>query len=170
MRTFLAALVSSLAALAVQPLVLFVWAFIPFLVLGAELPWDQAGLMCLMAVLFAIPFVVLIGIPSALLLQRAGRLKWWPLALIGAAAGAVFAGWSGPGGDAGFSSGGNWYGKPVDFVVNGEPTFYGWLSYLQSVAAFALHGLAGATAFFHSWVCSMGPNNSFKPNPLRGSA
>jgi hypothetical protein len=170
MRTFLAALVSFLAAVAIQPVVLFCWALIPYLVLGADLPWDQVGLMCLMAAIFSIPFVLLLGVPLTLLLQRSGHLKWWPLALAGAAAGAIFAGWSGPGSDPGFSSGGNWYGKPVDFVVNGEPTFYGWLSYLRSVAAFALHGLAGATAFYLVWVRSMGPNNSFKPNPLRGSA
>ena len=170
MRNIIAVMTSVLAALAVQPLVLFLWAFIPLLLQGAELPWNQVGVMCLMAMLFAAPFIVVLGIPSALLLQRSGRLKWWPLALIGTVAGMIFVAWSGPGSDSGFSSGGNWYGKHVDFVVNGKPTLYGWLSYLQSVVAFGLHGLAGATAFYFSWVHSLGPNNSFKPRPLRGSA
>lgn len=170
MKTLVAALASSLAALAVQPVVLFCWALLPLVVQGAELPWEQVGFMSLMAVTFAVPFVLLLGIPLTLLLQRLGRLKWWPLAIVGLLAGAIFAGWSGPGGDSGFSSGGNWYGKPVDFVVDGEPTLYGWLSYLQSVAGFGLHGLAGATAFYLVWARWMGPNNSFKPKPLRGSA
>jgi hypothetical protein len=170
MKTLLAALVSSLAALAVQPVVLFSWALLPPMAQGAELPWDQVGFMLLMAVVFAVPFVVLLGIPLTLLLQRIGYLKWWCLAAVGALAGAIFAGWSGPGGDPGFSSGGNWYGRSVDFVVNGKPTLYGWLSYVQSVAAFAFHGLAGATAFFIVWVRRMGPNNSFKPMPLRDTA
>ena len=170
MKTFLAILASSAAALAVQPLVLLLWAVFPYILLGAELPWAQVGLMCLIAVLYAVPFVIFLGVPLTLLLHRIGRLKWWPLALVGATAGAVFIGWNGPGGGAGFSSGGNWYGKYVDFIVDGKPTFYGWLSYLQSVASFALHGLAGATAYYLVWVRRMGPNNSPNTAPLRGAA
>jgi hypothetical protein len=170
MRIVVTALLSSLAAIAIQPVVLFCWALLPLVIQGADLPWDQVGLVCLLAVVFAIPFVLLLGVPLTLLLHRIGRLRWRLLAIAGAIAGAIFAGWSGPGGDAGFSSGGNWYGRPVDFVVNGEPTLYGWLSYMQSVAAFALHGLAGATAFFLVWARRMGPNSSLKSMPLRGAA
>lgn len=124
--------------------------------------------MCLMAILYAVPFVLFLGIPLTLVLQRIERLKWWPLGLIGATAGGVFAGSAGPGGGEGFSSGGNWYGKYVDFIIDGDPTIYGWLSYLQSVGAFALHGLVGASAFYLVWVHC--PNNSSKPTPLRGAA
>ncbi|PPU92843.1 hypothetical protein XhyaCFBP1156_20945 [Xanthomonas hyacinthi] len=153
----------------VQPLVLFVWVFVPALAQGADLPWDQVGLMSLMAVLFAAPFVLVLGVPLTIFLHRTQRLRLWPLALAGAIAGGIFIGWRGPGYGTGFSSGGNWYGKYVDFVIDGEPTLYGWLSYLQSIAGFALHGLVGATVFYLVWARWMGPNNSFKPKPLSGS-
>ena len=170
MRIFLATLVSSLAALAVQPLVLLIWIFLPALLQGAVLPWDQLTLMTFMAMLFAAPFVLLLGVPLTLVLHRLGRLKWWPLALTGTIAGALFIGWRGPGSDKGSSFGGSWYGSYRDFVIDGEPTFYGWLNYLQSLAGFALHGLIGPTVFYLVWVGWMGPNNSFKPNLLRKSA
>ena len=170
MRILLAISASSLAALAVQPFILFLWAFLPLVVQGAELPWDQVGTMSFLVMVFAVPFVLLLGVPLTLLLHRLGRLKWWPLCIAGTLAGAAFAGWSGPGSDLGSSYGGNWYGSHVEFVVNGQPTLYGWLSYLQSVAAFSLHGLAGATVFFLVWRHHLGPDNSSKPNPLRGSA
>jgi len=168
MRTLVAALLSSLAAISIQPIVFFCWALLPPVMQGDELPWNQVGFMCMLVVVFASPFVLLLGVPLTLLLQRMGRLKWRSLAIAGSITGAVFGGWFGPGGDAGFSSGGNWYGRPVDFVVNGEPTFYGWLSYIQSVGAFAIHGLAGATAFFLVWVRCLGPNKGREPVLLRG--
>ena len=161
---------SCFAALAVQPLVMLCWFVLPLWALGADLPLGQVGLVCLMSIAFALPFVLAIGVPLALLLQKSGRMGWAPVALAGALAGAAFAGWNLPGGDPGYSSGGNWYGKAVDFIVEGKPTLYGWLNYVQSVVAFGLHGLAGASAFYLVWVRSMGPNNSSKPTPLRGAA
>jgi len=169
MRIFFAAVISSLAALAIQPLVLFGWFFLPALLQGEALPWNQIGLASFMSVVFAVPFVLLLGLPLTATLQRVGYLNWWRLAIVGAIAGGLFAGWNGPGGNEGFSSGGGWYGKYVDFVVNGEPTFYGWLNYLRSVAGFALHGFAGGTLFYMVWSRLMAPNNSSKPTPLRGA-
>jgi hypothetical protein len=86
---------------------------------------------------------------------------------IAAALPVAVSGWSD---SAGFSSGGNWYGTSVDFVVDGQKTFYGWLSYAQSILSFGLHGLAGALVFLFVWHRWLGPDNSFKPKPLRGSA
>ncbi|MCL1635485.1 hypothetical protein M2650_12720 [Luteimonas sp. SX5] len=170
MRIFLATLFSSFAAVAVQPVVLLSWFFLPALLQGADLSQDVLALTTFMAMFFAVPFVLLLGIPLTLVLYRLGRLKWWPLALAGTIAGGLFVGWRGPGSDKGASSGGNWYGSYRDFVVDGEPTFYGWLSYLQSVTILALHGLIGATVFYFVWVRWMRPNNAFTPSPLRGSA
>lgn len=170
MRTLRALLAGTVAALAVQPLVLFCWLIAPALLLGPSFTLREAAEMCFFTVLFAVPFVVLLGIPLSLLLHRTGIFKWWPLALAGAIAGGIFAGWSGPGSSPGFSSGGNWYGKSVSFIIDGEPTFYGWLNYLQSVATFAIHGFIGASAYYYAWVRSIGPNNSSKPTSLRGAA
>ena len=132
--------------------------------------WLDLGPISFYSVLFAAPFVLLVGVPLSLILWRIGRFRWWPLAASGALAGALFVGWDIPGGDPGYSSGGNWYGQPVQFVVAGVPTLYGWLSYMQSILAFALHGFVGATTFYVVWASVLRPNNSFKPNPLRGSA
>ena len=170
MKTVLAVIISSLAALAVQPVVMFVWFVLPHVLMGAEMPWLELGPIFFYTVLFAIPFVLFLGIPFSLFLRKFGRLRWWPLALTGAMAGTLLVGWDAPGGDPGFSSGGNWYGRYVDFVVAGEPTLYGWLRYFQSILAFAAHGFFGATAYYLVLVGAMRPNGSFKPTPLRSAA
>ena len=170
MKTVLAVIISSLAALAVQPVVMFVWFVLPHVLMGAEMPWLELGPIFFYTVLFAIPFVLFLGIPFSLFLRKFGRLSWWPLVLTGSMAGTVLVGWDAPGGDPGFSSGGNWYGRYVDFVVAGEPTLYGWLRYFQSILAFAAHGFFGATAYYLVLVGAMRPNGSFKPTPLRSAA
>lgn len=66
----------------------------------------------------------------------------------------------------GSSSGGNWYGTPVHFVVDGQKTLYGWLSYAQNVLFFGVHGLAGGLAFFFVWRRWSEPNTSFNRDGL----
>ena len=170
MKLLLTAMVSSIAAMVIQPVVLLLWLVLPTILSGADFPWMDLGPIFFYSVLFAAPFVLLLGVPLSLLLWHIGRFRWWPLAVAGALAGAIFAGWDLPGGDSGYSSGGNWYGQRVDFVVAGVPTLYGWLSYIQSVLAFALHGFVGATAYYKVWASVLRPNNSFKPNPLRSTS
>ena len=153
---------ATIAAIAVQPFVFFFLFLAPMLLLGADIsPKDLFGIP-LFAALFAAPFVVVIGIPALLLLRRVNRLSWLSLGIVGfivAALPFAFSGWSD---SVGYSSGGNWYGTPVDFVVNGQKTIYGWLSYFQSIIFFGLHGLAGALAFYFTWRRSLGPNYAIK--------
>ena len=170
MRLFLTTVVAFIAAVAVQPLVLFLWLAMPSVLSGAEMPWHDLAPISFYSMLFAAPFVLLLGVPLSLILWRLGRFRWWPLALAGALTGALFAGWDLPGGDPGYSSGGSWYGQYQDFIIAGEPTVYGWLNYIQSMLAFALHGLIGASTYYLVWASVLRPNNSFKPKPLRGSA
>ena len=160
---------ASLAAIAVQPLVFLLWVALPMFVAGGDVPLADIARVSLFAALVAIPFVLLIGIPAALLLQRIGRMRWVWLASTGFIAAALPVAINPPGGDPGYSSGGNFYGRAVDFIVAGEPTLWGWLSYAQSVLFFGLHGLVGASVFYAVWRRSMGPNNSFKGMPLRGT-
>ena len=164
-----ASVLSSIAALLVQPLIFLAWMGIPALAAGETVAFfDMARFSPLVAV-FAIPFVVIVGVPAALLLSRDRALRWAPLALVGTVAAILPLLAIIPGGGTGDSSGGNWHGQVVDYVVNGKPTLYGWLSYLESLLYFGLPGLIGASVFYAVWRRSMGPNSSFKPNLLRSS-
>ena len=165
-----AILLATIAAIAIQPFVFILLFLLPMLVLGADFPPAEFIGTPLFSALFAAPFVVVIGIPSLLLLRHFNRLSWLSLSSVGFIAAATpiaIYGWSEY---PGSSSAGNWYGTPIDFVIDGQKTFFGWLSYAQGVLLFGLHGLAGALAFYFAWRRSLGPNNSFKRKPLRGSA
>ena len=170
MTKITAVMISSLGAIAVQPLVFIASFAIQMAIAGDFSSLSDVARYSFFPALFAIPFVLFIGIPATLLLAHRGKLGWRLLALIGFVAAATPVAISGPGGSPGYSSGGNWHGKYVDFVVNGEPTLYGWLNHIESIFFFGLHGLVGATVFYALWRRSMGPNNSFKPTPLRGAA
>ena len=145
-----AVLFASLAAIAVQPIVL-VLSFAPAFLSGGEAAISQILGISLLAAMIAIPFVLFVGIPSFVLLRRYGRLSWLTLGATGLLAGILPVALYGPGASHGSSYGGNWHGDYVDFVVNGEPTVYGWLSYLQSMFLFGIHGLAGALVFLLVW-------------------
>ena len=142
-------LVGSLAAIAVQPLVfMFYMAILP-IIAGQDVPLADIGSMSVIVIVVAIPFVFLVGIPSALLLRRVGQLRYWPIAALGFAFAALpIAIWRMPVGSAGYSLGGNFYGHIESFIVDGKPTIWGLLDYAQSVLTFGLHGLVGASAFY----------------------
>lgn len=144
--------VAALAAIVVQPLVMFCW-FLPTTFLSGE-PVRlaaAAGGMSALVMLVAVPFVLVVGVPMSLLLHAFGRLRWWPLALVGGLTGAMLVAWNLPGGPSAYHANGTWFGSSVDFVIDGEVTIYGWIRYLIPVAIMALHGLVGATAFYLAW-------------------
>ena len=170
MKIFLTSIVASLCAIVVQPAVLFLWLILPDLFSSNDFPWHTLGPIFFYSVLFAAPFVLLLGLPLSLILWRFGQFKWWILATAGVLATVAFSAWDLPGGDSGYSFGGSWNARYVEFVVAGVPTIYGWLNYLRSIAIFALHGFVGATVYYLVWVSALRPNNSFKPTPLRGAA
>lgn len=146
-----AILLATAAAIAVQPLVFFLLVLSPAMFAGTRIPPNDLFGMPLLAALFAVPFVVVLGIPAHRVLRRCNCLTWWSLGSLGILMATLPAAISGFPEYPGFSLSGNWYGSPVVFVVNGEKTFYGWLSYAQDVLFFGLQGLAGALAFFFVW-------------------
>lgn len=160
-----AILLATVAAIAVQPLVLFAWLVLPALIAGGHVSSNEFFGMSLFSALLALPFVVVIGIPALLLLRRFRHLSWGSLGTIGFVVAALPVAVIGLFDYAGSSSGGNWYGTPVEFVVNGQKTFYGWLSYVQSIVFFGLHGLAGALALFFVWRRALGPDHSARDFP-----
>ena len=157
-----AILLATIAAITVQPVVFFFLILSPVLFAGGHMsPQDLFGLP-LFAALFAAPFVVVLGIPAHLTLRHFNRLSWWSLGAFGFLVAALPVAIYGYSDYSGYSSGGNWYGTSVDFVINGQKTFYGWLSYVQDVVFLGLHGFAGALAFFFVCRRSSIPNSSFK--------
>lgn len=157
-----AILLATVAAIAIQPFVFVRLFLLPMLVIGASIPAKDFLGIPLFAALLAAPFVIVVGIPSLFLLRHFNRLSWLSLGSIGFVAAALpvaIYGWSDY---PGYSSGGNWYGTYVDFVVDGQKTLYGWLSYAQSILFFGLHGLAGGLAFFFVWRRGLGPNRSVR--------
>jgi hypothetical protein len=144
---------ATLAALAVQPLVLVVWLVGPSLFLGgSHPPLGDLGALGLVTSIVAAPFVMLIGIPAALLLRHHPHRGWW-LALIGFLGAAL----------------------PVGALSASNIASLGDLG---PALIFGLHGLAGATAFHATWWLServmcraerLSPRAGAAPHPRRSS-
>lgn len=147
-----AVLLATLAAILIQPLVFAAWIAAPLLKADASIPADQLLQMLFAVVLFAGAFVLFLGLPIFLALRRAGKTSHRHFALAGFLAGAVPMAVVGMllGCDA-CSSSGNWHGHAVQFQVDGHKTLHGWLSLLEGVVQFGIHGLMGALAFGAVW-------------------
>jgi hypothetical protein len=111
--------------------------------------------------------VVVLGIPAYFLLRWRGLIRWWSALLAGFVLGSVPAGaitWP-----LRYASPGSYVSSNgVDTMVNGVPTIAGWLQYLGGTAFFGACGFVAALAFCA--VRGISPNNSPKPNSLRGPA
>jgi hypothetical protein len=149
-----ARLLATLAAIAVQPIVFCAWFLLPLALRGADISPREASSILLYVVLFATCFVVFLGLPAFLILKRFNRLNWRSVSLLGFIIASVpLAIYSWPVGSrwSGYSSGGNWHGRQVDFYSDGVATTYGWLNYGEGILAFGLQGLAGALIFYFVW-------------------
>jgi hypothetical protein len=163
---------ATLAAIAVQPIVFGAWFFLPLVFGGADVTLRDAWAMSFYVVLFAAGFVIFLGLPAFFIIRRFNHVSWRSLSLAGFTIGIVpiaIYGWPTGSHWSGFSSGGNWHGRNVEFYKDGVATIYGWLNYAESILAFGLQGLVGALAFLFVWHTYSRSNNSFKPNPLRSS-
>ncbi len=145
-------IVPSLLAIATQPLFfVFNMAILP-MIAGQEVPLTDVGSISVVATVVAVPFVLVVGVPSALLLRRVEHFRYWPLATIGFIFAALpIAVWRLPVGNAGYSLGGNLYGHVEPFIVDGGPTIWGLLDYAQSIFIFGLRGFVAASVFFVAW-------------------
>jgi hypothetical protein len=151
-----AVVLAVLAALAVQPLVFLCWFVLP-LVFSSE-TIDQRVLrellgMIALVLLFAAVHLALLGLPAFFLLKHSKRLVWPNILAAGFVIGAIgIAALSWPlNAGPGSSSSSTWHGEMRDMVVNGVPTLYGWLSYLEGVLVYGLQGFLGAAAFYWTW-------------------
>ena len=152
---------ASISAIAIQPVVFGAWFFLPAVLSGATISPQDIWSMCIYVVAFATAFVIALGVPVFLTLNYVNRANWLHLSIVGFGTGAIpYAIYSWPlsAYSSGFSSGGNWHGSYVDFVKNGVHTIYGWLSYVEGVFWFGVHGLVGALVFLFVWRAYTRPN------------
>ena len=145
--------VASLAAIAIQPLIAILWILGPSYLAGLSVSAHSLGEVSGWVVLFAAAFVLILGLPAFLVLRRFDRVTARNLGAAGFLIASIpFAalGWPGyP--HPGYSAGGNWHGRPVEFVVDGVTTVYGWLHYVEGVFIYGVHGLTGALVFLFVW-------------------
>ena len=131
-----------LVSAAVFPAVV-VWVYL--ICLGA--PLHQATWIELLALVVSAGHVLILGIPLVLLLSWRNCLRWWSITIAGAMAGAVPVGiliW--PLRNAGSHSGSVEDG--VVTMIDGVPTFAGWLDFGEAVLSCAGLGAVGAVAFW----------------------
>jgi len=147
-------LLASIAALAIQPLVFLIWMGLPFAFTSEDFPWNEFPDMARAVTFFAAIHLLLLGIPVFLVMWKKNWLSATRIALAGFLVGMLFpliVGWPRNEPGSGSWSSGYFYGPNRDFVIDGVTTIYGWLSYVQSVVIYGLHGVAGALAFYFTW-------------------
>src|SRR5690348_1196510 len=134
--------ISTVAAVAVQPIVFWLWFLLPALFHGERLSLGDMLEMASYVFLVSLGFIVILGVPIFLTLRLLNRTSRAVLALSGFLAGAIpYALYTWPENSPnppGTTSyfGGNWHGHHVEFSVNGVLTTYGWLSYAEAVIMF----------------------------------
>jgi hypothetical protein len=123
--------------------------------------WVRTGNFLSLCALVSAVYVIALGIPAYLVLRWRNAVRWWSSIasgfVLGAAPVAVLS-WP-----LRFSQGASASVDGVRTLVNGIPTFAGWLQYLESAVLFGACGAASATAF---WLIARRPNSSFKADGI----
>lgn len=145
MRLFFA----TLGAIAVQPIVLLA-SLIPVYLTSME---SLDGLGFLIAAVLGVSFAVMVclGLPAFFLLHRYRLDSWLTIAAAGIILGALPLGIFWPRQLPGYSAGNNWHGTYVETYTDGEPTRFAWFQYVERLAVYSPHGLAGALMFYAIW-------------------
>ncbi|MEL7185868.1 MAG: hypothetical protein AAFN50_05460 [Pseudomonadota bacterium] len=113
---------------------------------------ETVGFYWFATTIVAAPIILLIGIPVFHLLRRRGAASKRVLGLAGAVAAlAISAVLTWPIHSEGFSTGQNYYGVFRDMNIDGVPTFWGWVRYVEDLLMFSIHGLLGGMAFGFGW-------------------
>ena len=144
-------------------------ALVPAIYFGMPGWYFRVGLL---AFVLASLWIVLLGLPTFLFLERRGLVRWWSATISGFFLGAVpmaFLSWPyKPGSGSGYSA---WDGhKMVEYVVNGVPTHAGWVQYVLDLGATGLIGAASAVMFWVVWRVVVGPYQSSKRTRVRRTA
>ena len=140
---------------------ILVAALVPAIYFGFP---EQSFRGALLAFVFALVWITLLGLPCFFVFNQYGCVRWWSAAVSGFILGAVPAAlisWPyHPGVDSGYSV---WDGhKMVKYVVHGMPKHAGWIQYFSGTCGFGLLGAASAAIFWLVWRLVVGPNQSSK--------
>lgn len=125
--------------------------------------WVRTRKFLLSSIFVSGAFVLLLGVPAYFLLRWAKAIKWWSTIgtgfLLGAVPASIFM-WPPSYGDLSASVNG------IPTVVNGVPTFEGWMQFLYGSFAIGMLGAAGAFGFWLVWRIS--PNKALQPTGNAG--
>jgi hypothetical protein len=145
-------------ALVVQPFILLLWVGLPYVfngeaIFSSKLPPLGDVLLALLSVayvvvIYAAGHMLLLGLPLFYLLRYSNRINWISSGLGGFVSGCL----------------------PTAIFSRPSNTGIDWPDYFAGVVLFGLHGIIGALVFYWAWRTKIRPNNSFNPNPHRGSA
>lgn len=142
-------------ALLIQYPVAFVFIAVPAVMGGASVPElvEFLAFYWFWVTIVATPVIVIAGLPAFLLIRARHSPSVGGMAVLGgiiAAGLAAIVLWTlSPG--SGFSSGENYYGTYRDMVIDGVPTLWGWISFVEDTLMFAVHGALGAVFFLLGW-------------------
>lgn len=113
---------------------------------------EAIGVYWLAITLISTPIILVFGLPIFHLLRRRGKASKVVLGVAGAiTALAISAILTFPIYSPGFSAGQSYYGEYREMVVDGIPTFWGWVSYVEGILMYSIHGMLGALAFRFGW-------------------
>ncbi len=157
MKFLPASLLASVAACAVPAVLLPVLFY--FTKGGSAL---ELVLFSMNASAVAAAHVFFLGIPFAFFLYRSSAIRWSSVAIGGFLCGAIplaLLAWPYHQlADATESRSGVWHGVERQMFVDGVPTTYRWLEYLEGVATTGLLGALSATVFFAVLLKLLGPD------------
>jgi hypothetical protein len=115
--------------------------------------WERFSRVAVLIVGTSLLYVVVLGMPAFLLLRWRKAIYWWSATAVGFLLGCLpvaFSLW--PEDSDLRTSASHWDGeKMVQMVVDGVPTFAGWVSYAKAVAAMGAFGAVGGLAFWIVW-------------------
>ena len=167
MRQFLAVLLASLAS-ALAPAFAITCVFFTLKHNNTNPIWP---VVLVVAIVVAFAHTLLLGLVTAGWLLRVGKFRLLPMLSVGFVIGIFPAAiWQHPFKAAGThgTQSSSW-SDGVQTLDNGVFTLAGWIDYFQFIGSAGLLGAIGAITFYFVYQ-GMSPNNSFKPNPLRGTA
>jgi hypothetical protein len=151
-------MLSFVAAVAAPALIMIGWyTYGTFALPGAAgdpFAWVRIRAVAAPVLLVSAAHVVILGAPAFLLLRYLKRINWLSTCIAGFILGCIPIGvfawplrYASPGSSSAHWSGGHM----VQTMVNGAPTFAGWLSWARLVGFFGVLGACGGLAFWLVW-------------------